>query len=135
MILLRSIFNIGLGAVGGVLGNLVAAWIQQDAWGNTFTPARIAGTVAGFVLVIMALAFLDAAAHRRAEGSTVAGAADDIHNVLQIGPAVVRVFRGSNIIQIGGGVIEQKRVFEPPRQAAAPPQEEPAAVQKRHKRK
>ena len=51
MILLRSIFNIGLGAVGGVLGNLVAAWIQQDAWGNTFTPARIAGTVAGFALV------------------------------------------------------------------------------------
>jgi hypothetical protein len=135
MILLRSIFNIGLGAVGGVLGNLVAAWIQQDAWGNTFTPARIAGTVAGFVLVILALAFLDAAAHRREGGSPIAYTSDDIHNVLQIGPAVVRVFRGSNIIQIGGGTIEQKRSFDAPRQAEAPSREGPAAGQKQHKRK
>jgi len=79
-------------------------------------------------LVILALASLDAAAHRRAGEGGAVDAPDDIRNVLQIGPAVVRVFRGSNIIQIGGGVIEQKRVFEPPRQA-------PPAGQKRHKRK
>jgi len=103
---LRSLTNIALGATGGILGNLLAGWIQQDTWGNTFTPPRVVGTLAGFVLVIMLLAWIDASATRRQRSTrTPTGIRENV----QIGNPVIRVLRGTNVyrnLQIGPGRIE-----------------------------
>ncbi|MEW5988925.1 MAG: SUMF1/EgtB/PvdO family nonheme iron enzyme, partial [Chloroflexota bacterium] len=47
----------------GLAGNLVAGWIQQDAWQNLFTPIRLAGTAAGAVLMLVVIAWLEGERH------------------------------------------------------------------------
>ena len=43
----------------GLAGNLVAGWIQQDAWANLFTPARLLATGAGAALMLLLVAMLE----------------------------------------------------------------------------
>lgn len=102
----KSLLNIGLGAVGGILGNLVASWIVQDLWSNFFTPARIVGAIFGFVLVILLLAWWDATT--TSQGTTKQRPTGVANNV-QIGNPIIRVLKGTNIYgnwQIGSGTIE-----------------------------
>jgi len=54
----RDIFLVLLTVVGGILGNLIAAYIQDDLWNNLFSPARIAGTIAGIVVIIVITAVI-----------------------------------------------------------------------------
>lgn len=101
----RSLVNLTLGAIGGILGNLLAAWIQQEAWGNLFTLERVLATIAGFMLVILFLAWLDTRSRHDSAGQAPNG----IHDNVQVGNPLIRVFKGTNVyrnIQIGGGRIE-----------------------------
>ena len=43
----------------GLAGNLVAGYIQQDAWQNLFTPARILGALVGAGLMLVVIALLE----------------------------------------------------------------------------
>jgi hypothetical protein len=112
MHLARSLLNVGLGAIGGVLGNLIAGWIQQDVWGNVFTSSRLLATVAGFAFVILVLTWIDATA---SAGQQKPG----IHHNIQIGRALIRVLRGANVygnIQIGPARIEVTGDYPRPHQ-------------------
>jgi hypothetical protein len=40
-------------------GNLIAGWIQQDAWSNIFSQERIAGTFVGAFVMLFFIALLD----------------------------------------------------------------------------
>jgi hypothetical protein len=92
-------------AVGSVLGNLLAAWLQQDVWNNMFTWPRLAGTLLGLVLVTLLLAWLD----QSGQNATVQRPASGVHSNVQIGNPLIRVLTGTNVYgnwQIGGGRIE-----------------------------
>ncbi len=43
----------------GLAGNLLAGWIQQDAWSNLFTTTRFLGALVGAGLMLLILAWLD----------------------------------------------------------------------------
>lgn len=93
----RSLFNLTLVALGGILGNLLAAWIQQEAWGDAFTPLRLALTLGGGVLVLLLLAWLDT----RGSGGAGGGPGDQpppgANRNRQIGKdQFIRVLRGAN---------------------------------------
>ena len=45
--------------IGGIFGNLFAAWLQQDVWHNSFTWPRVVGTATGLIVVSLLLAWLD----------------------------------------------------------------------------
>jgi hypothetical protein len=45
--------------VSALAGNLIAGWIQQNAWSNLFTPTRLAVTVVILVIAILLEVFLD----------------------------------------------------------------------------
>jgi len=104
---IRSVINISLGGAVGILGNLIAAWIQQDAWANFFTPTRLFATVIGFMLVIVLLAWLDASVTQGQSG--LGSIPSGISGNVQIGNPVIRVLTGNNVYgnwQIGSGKIE-----------------------------
>lgn len=93
----RSLFNLTLVAVGGILGNLLAAWVQQDAWGNAFTPLRLALTLAGCVLVLLLLAWLDTRGSTGAQALPGAQPPPGASRNRQIGKdQFIRVLRGAN---------------------------------------
>jgi len=50
----RLILRGGLGLLAGVLGNLIAAWIQQVVLGNVFTPPRVTVVLLMAVVVLIA---------------------------------------------------------------------------------
>lgn len=103
---LKSLLNIGLGAIGGILGNLLASWIVQDAWNNFFTPVRSVGAVVGFVLVIVLLAWWDVSANGQ---DVVKRSATGVTHNIQVGSPIIRVLKGTNVYgnwQIGSGTIE-----------------------------
>jgi len=120
---LRSFVNLSLGAIGGVLGNLLAAWVLQEAWNNLLTPARVLATGVGFVLVILLLAWLDARSPR-----PPAAAPTGIRGNVQIGRSLIRVLQGANVVnnlQIGNNTIEVVNRWSAspvqPRAPAGPP--------------
>ncbi len=103
----RSLFNLTLVAVGGILGNLLAAWVQQDAWGNVFTPLRLALTLAGCVLVVVLLAWLDARGNAGASAAAGVSPPSGVGHNRQVGiQNVIRVLAGTNAVgnwQVGSG--------------------------------
>ena len=102
---MKSFINIGLGIVGGILGNLIAAWIQNDIWNNAFTPTRLIASGFGLIAIWITLAFIDAQTQTT---NTEKG----ILRNWQIGGSLIRVMKGTNVIgnvQIGkGNTIEVK---------------------------
>jgi len=50
---LKRFSIIVLGFIASLAGNLIAGWIQQDVWGNLFTPIRIIGALAGAGLLLL----------------------------------------------------------------------------------
>jgi|GEM_PF-3080687 anti-sigma regulatory factor (Ser/Thr protein kinase) len=48
------------GVVGGVLGNLLAGFIQDDLWNNIFTLQRLAWTLGGIIVTTVFAAWIDA---------------------------------------------------------------------------
>ena len=102
------LINLGLSAVGGILGNLIAAYIQQDRWGNFFTSGRIVGSVIGLIVVVLILAWIDVAS-RRPTPTPPRNRSGQIERNMQIGNPIISVLKGTNVIgniQIGGGRIE-----------------------------
>ena len=118
----HSLFNLTLGAFGGLLGNLLASWILQDAWDNLFTPWRLAATVVGFGLVILLMAWLDARSQGAAPHSTASSRASstrkgELRDNIQIGRSLLRVVQGTNAvrnIQIGDNTMEVLPSYAPP---------------------
>jgi hypothetical protein len=55
----RPLISTTLNFLAGLAGNLIAGWIQQDVWGNLFTPIRIGGSMVGVVLMIVLRAILE----------------------------------------------------------------------------
>ena len=107
----RAFLNLILVTFGGILGNLLAAWLQQDAWDNTFTWPRVVGTLVGLTVVLLLLAWLDRkgqAAGAQASPSSPS-LPPGVHHNVQIGNPVMRLLTGTNAygnIQIGWGRIE-----------------------------
>ena len=111
---LRTLLNLFLMTLGGILGNLVAAMIQQSLWGNDFTVGRVVGTILGLALVLFLLILLDTKSQEKdnraaRSGHTNASTNGTIAGNIQIGSTLIRVFRGTNVygnIQIGSSRIE-----------------------------
>lgn len=57
--MLKQTTKLFLEFLAGLAGNLVAAWIQQDAWHNIFTIPRIGGTIIGVTIMLIVIAWLD----------------------------------------------------------------------------
>jgi len=57
--MLKQLVILLLGFGAGVLGNLVAGWIQQERWSNVFTLDRVLSAVAGVGLMLVILAWLE----------------------------------------------------------------------------
>lgn len=105
MRIINSIFNVSLVAIGGILGNLISGWIQQDLLENSFPHSQVIGTIAGLVLVILLLSFMDASQPQGDTTSTDTG----IRRNVQFGNSIIRVIKGTNVIgniQIGKSIIE-----------------------------
>ena len=103
MNIVKVLLNLTLGLLGGIIGNILAAWILQDIWKNVFTLPRIAASIISFVGVYLILALIDFNSNRSLSSpSTVSGN-------IQIGNPLIRVIVGTNVIrniQIGSGRIE-----------------------------
>jgi len=99
---LRSLFNLILIAIGGVLGNLLAGWVQQDVWGSFFTPSRLILTLVGLAATLLLLAGLDARGGDAGSPPPVG-----LNRNRQIGARnLIRVLAGTNAFgnwQIGAG--------------------------------
>ncbi len=57
--MLKRITIILLGFIAGVLGNLIAAYVQQDVWSNVFTLDRLLVTAGSVVLMLLLVASLE----------------------------------------------------------------------------
>jgi hypothetical protein len=125
------LLNLILLTIGGVLGNILAAWLLQDVWHNVFTLPRLLGTVAGLVAVTGLLAWLDYRG-RHAPPPQAAGGGQNMQRVVQVGNPIIRILEGTNlygILQFGSGRIEvvERRTSKPP--APAPAGGEPPRMQ------
>ncbi|WP_420643064.1 toll/interleukin-1 receptor domain-containing protein [Candidatus Leptofilum sp.] len=45
--------------LAGLAGNLVAGWIQQDIFSNVFSSSRVIGTIAGVVIMLLLITWLE----------------------------------------------------------------------------
>jgi hypothetical protein len=102
---IRSAFNIFLMAIGGLLGNLISGWIQQDLWNGKFGHIQLVATIGGMLLVLFVLSLMDMLSSDNRGDANNPG----IYGNIQLGSALIRVLRGTNVaynLQIGRAKIE-----------------------------
>jgi len=84
---MKAAIFVFVGAAGGVFGNLLAGFIQNDLWGNTFTTTRLIYTGIGLVISIAVMGWIEG--NRQDSNPETTNAGSTSHPIVNANPHVI----------------------------------------------